>query len=155
MSDTESETDSLGPMPETQTETTVESLEDQNQMQEIRSAVREWKTRELYKNTAPNSNEKGYASLNKYIANAAQLFYDLIDYIKTSQNKEQNMRDSLYVKIVGAIGNPGALSQPLILALESLLSRDLIELPYTLEPKMTNAFAKEGIQAQKEFPEEE
>jgi hypothetical protein len=153
MSDTESETDSLGPMPET--ETRIDSTEDQNHIQEIRSAVREWKTRELYKNTAPNSNAKGHDALTKYIANAAQLFFDLISYIKTSQNKEQNMRDSLYVKIVGAIGNPGALSHPLLMNLELLLSRDLIELPYTLEPKMTNAFAKEGIQAQKEFPEEE
>lgn len=153
MSDTDSETDSLGPMPEM--EEKIESIEDQNHIQEIRSAVREWKTRELNKNTAVNSNAKSLASLRVYVANAAQLFYDLMNFMKTSQNKEQNMRDSLYVKIVGAIGNPGALAQPLRTVLESLLERDLIELPYTLEPKMTNAFANKGIEAQKEFPEEE
>lgn len=152
-SDTESETDSLGPMNQ-ETET-MDSPEEKEQIQSVRTAVREWKTKELNKNTAEGSDTKSLQSLRNYVANAGRLYYDLLNYLKTAQNKEQNMKDSYYVQIISAIGPPGALAYPVKILLESLLERDLVELPYTLEPTLTNSYAEKGILAQKEFPDEE
>lgn len=154
-SDSESETDSLD-MTQLETGTDIEiPEEEQEQLASVRSAVRDWKLNELNKNTTPQSNVKSLQSLRTYVANAGRMYYDLLNYLKTSQNKEQNMKNTLYVNIVSSIGPPGSLSYPVKVLLESILERDLVELPYTLEPTLTNSYAEKGIRAQKEFPEEE
>ncbi len=133
----------------------VESSEDNTYIKNVRETVKNWKTKELNKNTQNNANPKGLNGLRVYVANASRLFYDLSNYLTTSKNKESNMKDSYYVKIISAIGNPGSLSEPLKSMLEHFLERDLVELPLTLEPNLSNAYAKNGVEMTRNFPEEE
>jgi hypothetical protein len=151
----DSDRDSLSSIDAFDTVETLESPDDQTRITNTRNAVREWKVREFDKTTEQTSNAKGLKMLREYVAKSARLFYDLVNFMKTSQNKEQNMKDMLYVNIVTAIGVPGALSFHVKTILESLLERDLVELPFTIEPKVVNAYAKDGLQAQQDFPEEE
>jgi hypothetical protein len=158
MSDTgldDSDRDSLSSIEAFDAAEIVESPEEQTKVMNVRNAVKEWKVREFDKTTGRNSNPKGLDRLREYSAKSARLFYDLENYLKTAQNKEQNMKDTFYVNIVMAIGVPGALSYHLKTILESLLERDLVELPYTIEPRVVNTYAKDGLQAQQDFPQEE
>jgi hypothetical protein len=156
MSDTEdSDRDSLSSIGAYDTEEKLESEDDAVKVNNVRNAIRDWKVREFDKTTEPTSNAKGLGLLRTYAAKSARLFYDIQDYLKTSKNKEQNMKDTFYVNIVTAIGIPGSLSFTVKTVLESLLQRDLLELPYTIEPKAINTYAKDGLVAQQEFPEEE
>lgn len=158
MSDTEandSDRDSLSSMEAYDAEQPLESQEDKVKLNNVRTAVQNWKVREFDKTTVANANAKGLGLLRQYAAKAARLYYDILSYLKTSKNKEQNMKDTLYVSIITAIGIPGSLSFPLKTVLENILQRDLLELPYTIEPKMVNTYAEDGIVAQQEFPEEE
>ena len=151
----DSDRDSLSSIDAFDTIENLPSPDDQTKVVNVRTAVREWKVREFDKTTEKSSNAKGLQGLRDYVAKAARLFYDLINYLKTSQNKDQNMKDTLYVNIVMAIGVPGSLGYHVKTVLESLLERDLIELPYTIEPKVVNTYAKDGMEAQQDFPQEE
>lgn len=128
---------------------------DEAQIDTVRNAVRDWKIREFDNTTTPNANAKGLGLLRQYVAKSARLFYDLLNYLQTSRNKEQNMKDALYVNIITAIGPPGSLSFHVKTLLESFLQRDLVELPFTIEPNVVNSYAKKGFTAQQEFPDEE
>ena len=132
-----------------------ESEVENEQVNTIRRAVQEWKTREIEKNTESNANAPGLNPLRKYVNNAARLYYDLNTFLTTSKNNEKNMSDKLYVNIVSAIGNPGALSFTMKTMLDHFFQRDLIELPYTMNPVLVNQYAKNGTKAETEFPEEE
>ncbi len=129
--------------------------EETNKINNVREAVREWKLREMDKNTNTNANTKTLQPLRKYVANSANLYYDLKNYLSTAQNKESNMKDDIYVKIISAIGFPGALTNPLRVLVERLLERDLVELPFTMEPSIINSYSEKHMKAQTEFPEEE
>lgn len=158
MSDTElydSDKDSLSSMEAYDGIDTIDSQEDITKLNNVRTAVQSWKTREFGKAANTTANPKGLGLLNQYRAKAARLYYDILNYLKTSKNNEQNMKDTFYVTIVMAIGAPASLSNPLRILLESILEKDLVELPYTMEPKMVNTYAKDGVIAQQEFPEEE
>ena len=137
-----------------------ESVGPSNQEEEehiihVRNAIQNWKTREFDTTTGPNSKAKGLQLLRHYVAKSGRLFYDLTNYLQTSRNDEQNMKDVLYVNIVAAIGAPASLSSHSKTVLETFLQRDLVELPFTIEPKIVNSYAKNKFQAQQEFPEEE
>ncbi len=147
--------DSLELIASFDVETKDELGENEPYITNVRIAVNNWKTRELNKNTEATTNAKGLDPLRKYVANASRLFYDLTNFLVTSQNSEANMKDSLYVKIISAIGTPGSLPNSLRSILEHFLERDLVELPFTLEPKLTNIYAQKGVQVEKNFPEEE
>jgi hypothetical protein len=134
---------------------TPESPEEVEVLNNVRNAVQTWKTRELGKNKETNANVQGFDPLRKYVSNSASLYYDLLNFLNTSKNNEKNMNDRLYVNIVSAIGIPGGLPFHLRTLLQHFLQRDLVELPYTVEPTAINAYAKEGMVASKEFPEEE
>ena len=151
----ESDRDSLSSMEAYDTREETQTPEEEEQIVNVRNAIRDWKTREFDNTTTPSSNAKGLGLLRKYVAKSARLFYDLTNYLKTSKNNEQNMKDTLYVNIVTAIGVPGSLSLHVKTVLENFLQRDLLELPFTIEPKVVNTYAKSGFQAQQEFPEEE
>lgn len=150
----DSDKDSLSSMEAYEIEE-AENPEDIERMTNVRNAVREWKVRELDKTTEETANAKGLQNLRSFVAKTARLYYDLMNFLKTSKNNEQNMKDTLYVNIITAMGVPGSLSFHAKTILETLLQRDLLELPYTLEPKVINTYAKNGIKAQQEFPEEE
>lgn len=151
----ESDRDSVNSMEAYNEKADLKELGDEPEVMNVRNAIRDWKVREFDKTTTPTSNAKGLGLLRQYVANSARLFYDLTNYLQTSKNKEQNMKDALYVKIVTAIGPPGSLSFHVKTILETLLQRDLVELPFTIEPNVVNSYAKNGLQAQQEFPEEE
>lgn len=151
----DSDRDSLSSIDAFDTVESLESPDDKTKVINVRNAVRDWKVREFDKTTENMSNAKGLQRLREYVAKSGRLYYDLANYLKTSQNKDQNMKDTLYVNIVMAIGVPGSLSYHLKTLLESLLERDLIELPYTIEPNVVNAYAKDGLEAQQDFPQEE
>jgi hypothetical protein len=158
MSDTEdydSEKDSLSPIDRYDRSEIMEAPEDITKLTTVRNAIQSWKVNEFEKTSTPTSNAKGLGSLRQYTAKSARLFYDIQNFLKTSKNNEQNMKDTYYVNIVTAIGVPGSLSFPLRTLLESALQRDLLELPYTIQPKVINTYAKDGLVAQQEFPEEE
>lgn len=151
--DYDSEDDSLSPI-EAATES-LDAPEDTTHLSTVRTAVQAWKANEFAKTATGNSNAKGLGSLRHYTANAARLFYDLTSFLTTSKNKDHNMKDMYYVSIVSAIGLPGSLSFPLRTLLENALQHDLLELPYTIQPAVVNTYAKNGLVAQQEFPEEE
>lgn len=132
-----------------------ENVEEIHQINNVRNAIKDWKLREQDKNTNTNNNAKGLKSLREYVTGTANLYYDLKNYLSTSQNKEKNMQDNLYVNIITAIGAPGALSNPLRILLERVLERDLIELPFTVEPRVINTYAEENIKVTTDFPDEE
>lgn len=132
-----------------------EKEEDMKEIQPVREAIQEWKLREQDKNTNTNTNAKSLQGLRNYVSKSATLYYDLKNYLTTSQNKQTNMEDTLYVNIVTAIGQPGSLSTPLRILLERVLERDLIELPFTVEPQIINSYAKENLKVGTQFPDEE
>lgn len=134
---------------------TAENSEDTERLGAVRQSIRNWKVREMDKNTSNTSNAKGLQSLRKYVANSARLYYDLNNYLNTEKNDEKNMQDSMYVGIVSSIGVPGGLSFHLKTLLQHILQRDLLELPFTLEPKLINTYAGKGIRAPTQFPDEE
>lgn len=137
---------------------TVEDLENSEELEKltsVRNAVRDWKKNELDKTTEQTASPKGLDNLRKFVGKSAGLYYDITNYLKTSKNNEQNMKDSFYVNIITAIGIPGSLSFHMKTLLENFLQRDLLELPFTLEPTAINTYAKNGVTAQQEFPEEE
>lgn len=134
---------------------TIENAEEVKVVNNVRNAVENWKVRELGKNKESNANVEGFDPLRKYVSNAATLYYDLINFLNTSKNNEKNMSDILYVNIVSAIGIPGALPFHLRTLLQHFLQRDLVELPYTIKPTVVNSYAKQGMVASTEFPEEE
>jgi hypothetical protein len=134
---------------------TPESPEEVEVLNNVRNAVQTWKTRELGKNKETNANVQGFDPLRKYVSNSASLYYDLLNFLNTSKNNEKNMNDRLYVNIVSAIGIPGGLPFHLRTLLQHFLQRDLVELPYTVEPTVINSYADKGMVASKEFPEEE
>lgn len=151
----DSDNDSLSSM---EAYDTVEDLEDSKEVEKltsIRNAVRDWKKNELDKTTDQTASPKGLDNLRKFVSKSAGLYYDITNYLKTSKNNEQNMKDSFYVNIITAIGIPGSLSFHMKTLLENFLQRDLLELPFTLEPTAINTYAKTGVTAQQEFPEEE
>ena len=67
--------------------------EEETALQTIRSAVQNWKVREMGKNKETNANVQGFDPLRKYVSNAARLYYDLLTFLKTSKNNETNMLD--------------------------------------------------------------
>lgn len=125
------------------------------EIEAVRESIRNWKLRELERNTMQNKKPNGLGSLRDYVAKSAKLYYDLNTYLNTSQNKEQNMKDSYYVNIVTTIGQPASLSFPFRLLLDHILQRDLLELPLTVEPKIVNHYTKEGLKVDTQFPDEE
>ncbi len=153
MSDTESDTSYV----DRQEEMEMDQLnaDEEVAVQNVRNAVQSWKLREMAKNKEVNANVQGFDPLRKYVSNAARLYYDLVQFLNTSKNKETNMMDKYYVNIVSAIGIPGSLPYSVRMILQHMLQRDLVELPYTMEPTIINAHAKQGSVATKEFPEEE
>lgn len=132
-----------------------ENEEDMKQLEPVREAIRNWKLREQDKSTTTNVNAQSLKGLREYVTNAANLYYDLKNYLTTSQNKQKNMEDSLYVSIVSAIGQPGSLPSPIRLLLDRVLERDLVELPFTMEPRVINTYAKENLKVGTQFPDEE
>lgn len=153
----DSDKDSIESINEYDTDINVdaENTEDTERLGKVRESIRNWKVREMDKNTASKSSAKGLQSLRKYVANSARLYYDLNNYLNTEKNDEKNMQDSMYVGIISSIGNPGALSLQVKLLLQHILQRDLVELPFTLEPKLINTYAGKGIRAPTQFPDEE
>jgi len=153
--DSDSDSDSLDSIARYETREPVENEEEKTVVANVRNAVREWKLREMDKNTDFNVSAKGLEPLRSFVANSAQLFYDLQSYMSTLQNKESNLKDKLYVAIVSAIGNPASLTVHSKLLLTNALERDLVELPFTVEPAVINSYAGKGYEASTEFPEEE
>ena len=153
--DSDSDSDSLDSIAPYETRNAPEDPEEEAKLTSVREAVRTWKQREMEKNTDSTVSAKSLGPLRSFVANSAQLFYDLQGYLDTSQNKESNLKDKLYVAIVSAIGSPAALTLHSKLLLTNLLERDLVELPFTMEPSIINSYAKKGLHAPTEFPEEE
>jgi hypothetical protein len=117
----------------------------------VREAIKEWKIRELDKASDIKQDPEGFARIQQFLQLAARLLYDLLDYIKSSKNKQENLKDKLYVNIVSAIGDPNELTSHERINIEDILNRDLVELPYTVEPRMINIHAKHGIHAATSF----
>lgn len=154
MSDTESDRDSLDFINDYDGERPVPN-EEVTLVNNTREAVKNWKQRELDKNTLKENDSKGLSSLRNYVSKSSELYYDLNTFLSTSKNNEKNMKDDMYVNIVSAIGNPGSLTSHMRTLLKHYLERDLVELPFTLETDMINSQAKNGNRAQTDFPEEE
>ena len=155
MSDSESETGSLSPIENYETHNIIEDPTDISHISNVRNAVREWKLREMDNNTSKTSKANGLENLQNFVSKSARLYYDLNKYINTSKNDEKNMRDILYATIVDAIGIPASLNMHVKIMLQHILQRDLVELPFTVEPKVINTYAEKGFEASKEFPDEE
>lgn len=155
MSDTESDRDSLESINAFDSLAEPSNEEESSKLQSIRQAVQTWKAKEMDKNTMNVSNTKGLGALRNYVAKSARLFYDLNTYLSTEKNTETNLNDKYYVQIITAIGLPGGLSYHLKTLIEHVLERDLVELPFTLEPKIINTYATKGERINTEFPEEE
>jgi hypothetical protein len=155
MSDTESDRDSLESINGFDNQDESVNEEELTKVKKVREAVQSWKTKEMDKNTIHPSNSKGLGALRNYVAKSARLYYDLNTYLTTEKNTESNLNDKYYVNIITAIGIPGGLSYHLKELLQSLFERDLVELPFTLEPKVINSYAKKGERVNTEFPEEE
>ncbi len=155
MSDTESDKDSLESINAFDQELEPTNQEEISKLETVREAVQNWKNKEMDKNTMNVSNTKGLGALRNYVAKSARLFYDLNTYIKTEKNNETNMNDKYYVNIITAIGTPGGLTYHLKSLIQHMLERDLVELPFTLEPKVINSHANKGERINTQFPEEE
>lgn len=130
-------------------------LKEEEQVDAIRNTIKEWKLRELEKNTRLNKKANGLDPLRNYVAKSARLYYDLQNYLQTEKNKEENLQDSLYIGIVTAIGSPGSLSYHLKTLIQHMLQRDLVELPLTVEPRIVNSYTKKGLVVNTNFPDEE
>lgn len=154
MSDTETESvDSISryeEMPQNE----LDQKEDE-QVNTIRNTVKEWKLRELEKNTQFNKKANGLDPLRKYIAKSARLYYDLQNFLQTEKNRDENLEDLLYMAIVIAIGSPGGLSSHSKTLIQHMLQRDLVELPLTVEPRIVNSFHQKGLIIKQNFPDEE
>ena len=155
MSDTESEKDSLESINAFDQDLQSINEEESTKLEVVRNAIQTWKAKEMDKNTMNASNTKGLGSLRNYVAKSARLFYDLNTYLSTEKNNEANMKDKYYVNIITAIGIPGGLSLHVKSLLEHVLERDLVELPFTLDPNVINTHATKGVRVNTEFPEEE
>jgi hypothetical protein len=153
--DSDSDSDSLESIAPYETRNAPEDPEQDAKLLSVRDAVRSWKQREMDKNTNSSASAKSLGPLRSFVANSAQLFYDLQSYLDTSQNKESNLKDKLYVAIVSAIGNPAALPLHSKILMTNFLERDLVELPFTIEPTVINSYAEKGLHTTTEFPEEE
>jgi hypothetical protein len=129
--------------------------QEEERINTVRHTIKEWKLRELEANTQFNTKANGLDPLRKFVSKSARLFYELQNYLATSQNKEENMKDKLYTMIVSAIGPPGSLSLNERTLLQSLLERDLVELPLTVEPRIVNSYTKKGLALNTNFPDEE
>jgi hypothetical protein len=154
-SDSESDAGTLSPIENYDTNEIIEDEKEIQYVQNVRNKLQDWKLREMDKNTTERSNAKGLQGLRKYINKSAKLFYDLNSYINTSKNNEKNMKDVLYVSIIEAIGLPGALAYQTKMLLQHILERDLVELPFTMNPSAVNERAQKGIVVQTQFPDEE
>ena len=152
--ETDSDRDSLSPIVNYDEEG-VENIDEDAHIDKVRTAVQNWKLREMDNNTSETSNAKGLQNLRSFVAKSATLFYDLNTYMDTSKNKENNMKDALYRHIIDAIGVPATLSSHVKTLLQYFLQRDLVELPFTVEPKVINTYAQKGLEAPTEFPDEQ
>jgi len=152
----ERDTESIGSIEafEDVPETSMD-LQEEERIHKVRESIKDWKLRELEANTRFNKKADGLDPLRKYVAKSARLFYDLQNYLTTSQNKEENMKDKLYLMIVTAIGPPASLSLHGRTLLQSGLERDLVELPLTVDPKIVNSYTKKGLTLETNFPDEE
>jgi len=122
---------------------------------QVREAIRQWKARELTKNSDPSGNPKGLHALRAYVARSGKMYYDLLAYLTTETEAEENRRDALYKAIVSAIGDPRQLSNHGRSLIEYTLERDLVEFPFTVEPKSINTYADKGLTTTTDFPDEE
>jgi hypothetical protein len=129
--------------------------EEEDRIENVRERIKTWKLRELKNNTGFNQKPNGLDPLRKFVTKSARLFYDLQEYIATSQNKDENLKDNLYMMIITAIGPPGSLSVHGRTLLQSFMERDLLELPLTVEPKIVNSYTKKGLRLNANFPEDE
>jgi hypothetical protein len=154
-SDSESDSGTLSPIENYDTNEIIDDEKEIQYMQNVRNKVQDWKLREMDKNTTEKSNAKGLLGLRMYLNKSAKLFYDLNTYINTSKNNDKNMKDALYASIIEAIGLPGALAYHTKMLLQHILERDLVELPFTINPSAVNERAKKGIEVQTQFPDEE
>lgn len=154
-SDSDSETGTLSPIENYDTHEIVEDPKELEHVQTVRNAVADWKLREMDRNSTETSKPKGLRGLRDYVNNSAKLFYDLNTYMNTSKNDEKNMKDALYVGIIEAIGLPATLAFHMKLLLQHILERDLVELPFTMNPKAINERAEKGIEVRTQFPDEE
>jgi len=154
-SDTISETGSLSPIEKYDTNENMDNEQDTEHVNNVRKAVQTWKLREMDNNTSETSSPKGLQNLRNFVAKSATLFYDLNTYMNTSKNKENNMKDALYRHIVDAIGIPATLNNHVKIMLQHILQRDLVELPFTVEPKVINTYAEKGLETPREFPDEQ
>ncbi len=127
------------------------SEEEENHIEAVRNAVSIWKERELDKASDSKQDPQSLDRLKQFLVLAARLLYDLLNYIQSAKNKDENMKDKLYVKIITSIGNPDNLTTHERINIENILNRDLVELPFTVNPKMINAHAKKGIQIPHSF----
>lgn len=127
------------------------SEEEENHIEAVRNAIRLWKERELDKASDSKQDPQSLNRLQQFLVLAARLLYDLLNYMKSAKNKDENLRDKLYVKIISTIGHPDNLTSHERINIENILNRDLIELPFTVDPKIVNAHAKKGIKISDSF----
>lgn len=123
------------------------SKEEEDHIDSVREAVKRWKRRELDKSAGQKENPDSFNGLNNFLRATARLLYDIQEYISSAQNKEENMKDHLYVKIIQAIGNPFTLSSFERINIEDVLNTDLVELPYTVDPDLIDEFKEKKIKA--------
>jgi hypothetical protein len=138
-----------------------DDLKETTKVKPVRESVKAWKMRELDKTTENATDPEDMSWLRKFVKAAALLFSDLMVYVEQNQNKDENMKDDLYVKIVVAIGAPHELTTTERYSLENVLNRDLIVLPLTIDEDAIDERAKEELHMnasmlnEKEFVEEE
>jgi hypothetical protein len=149
----DSEVDSLD-MNQNDTQEILEEPEDQL-LSQVREAIRQWKAKELEKNSDPNGTAKGLQALRSYVARSGKMYYDLVTYLTSETETEENRRDAFYKAIVSAIGDPKQLSNHGRSLIEYTLERDLIEFPFTVEPRSINTYANKGLTTETEFPDAE
>lgn len=123
------------------------SNQEEEHIVNVREAVKTWKARELDKSADKKQDAASFNSLNNFLQATARLLYDIKEYIRSAKNKEENMKDHLYVKIIQAIGDPNELSSYERINIEDILNTDLIELPFTVDPHLINSYSKKKIKA--------
>lgn len=114
-------------------EESAEDYKESPKLKPVRESVKAWKVRELQKSTDEDRDPSDIKWLRQFVKASAVLFFDLKMYLDKSQNKEENLKDDLYVKIIGAIGSPTELSTTERYTMENVLNRDLVELPLTID----------------------
>lgn len=138
-----------------------EDLSDGSKVRPVRESVKAWKVRELEKTTEDATDPQDISWLRKFVRAAALLFSDLMVYMEKNRNKDENMKDDLYVKIVVAIGKPDELTTTERYSLEDILNRDLVVLPLTIDEDAIDERANSDLHLnssmlnEKEFVEEE